>query len=190
MPKPKLKGRGAREQNRTDRRTEYAELITPHFLDLVQVESPADRVLLFGDELVELAMKLAPQVSALALITTEFDRWDAARTALAEFPHVSVLQELDELRDPDDFPTEPWTLGVFLVPFHLGAKTVHDRMREMLDWLGIHAPIYAGGSRMHEWQVASERLSALAGPLETLYTSDPVRIVKGRAKGKQGLVRL
>ena len=185
MSRPKVKGRGAREQGRADRRAEYAASIAPHLSGLVQVTSPADRVLLVGDDLVPLAERLAKQLTegSVALVTTEFDRWEAARSALAAYPNVTVLQELEELRDPDGFPTLPWTLGVLLPPAHLGPKTVLLVIGEMLSWLAMGAPIYAGGSRMHEWNSASERLSALAGPLATIYTSDPVRVVKGMAHG-------
>lgn len=185
MSRPKVKGRGAREQGRADRRAEYAASIAPHLSAAVQVSGPADRALLVGDDLVPLAERLARQLpeGAVALVTTEFDRWEAARNALAAYPNVTVIQELEELRDPDGFPTPPWTLGVLLPPAHLGPKTVLLVIQEMFGWLGINAPIYAGGSRMHDWSTANERLSVLAGPLDTLYTSDPVRVVKGISHG-------
>lgn len=185
MSRPKVKGRGAREQGRADRRAEYAASIAPHLSAAVQVSGPAERALLVGDDLVPLAERLAKQLTegAVALVTSEFDRWEAARAALAAYPNVTVLQELEELRDPDGFPTPPWTLGVLLPPAHLGPKTVLLVITEMLGWLGISAPIYAGGSRMHDWSTANERLSVLAGPLDTLYTSDPVRVVKGITHG-------
>ena len=185
MSRPKVKGRGAREQGRADRRAEYAASVAPHLSAAVQVSGPADRALLVGDDLVPLAERLAKQLTegAVALVTSEFDRWEAARTALAAYPNVTVLQELEELRDPDGFPTPPWTLGVLLPPAHLGPKTVLLVIQEMLGWLGISAPIYAGGSRMHDWSTANERLSVLAGPLDTLYTSDPVRVIKGISHG-------
>ncbi|MFD3166318.1 hypothetical protein [Herpetosiphon sp. NSE202] len=179
------KGRGAREQNRADRRNEYATLVAPHFKGLVVPESPADRIILFGDELVDLALQLAPKIpdGQLVLITSEYDRWQAASEALAKFANATVLQELAELRDPDGFPTEPWSLAVMLVPFQLGAKTVLDLMRDLFSWLRAGSPIYLGGSRMHEWQVTSERFSAMAGPLTVLYNGDPVKIAKGMARG-------
>ena len=181
MAKEKVKGRGAREQGKADRRSEYAALVAPHFSGLVLPASPADRALLVGDDLLSLALELARKLpdGAVALVTTEFERWQAASQALAEYPNAVVVQELAELRDPDGFPTEPWTLGVLLIPYQLGPKTVLALMIEMLNWLRPNSPIYVGGSRMHEWTLASERLSARAGPLTPLYTSDPVRIVKG-----------
>ncbi len=181
MAKEKVKGRGAREQGKADRRSEYAGMIAPQFSGLVQPAGPADRALLFGDDLLPLALELAQKLSegAVALVTTEFERWQEASQALAAYPNAVVVQELAELRDPDGFPTEPWTLGVLLIPYQLGPKTVLALMIEMLNWLRPNSPIYAGGSRMHEWTLASERLSARAGPLTTLYASDPVRIVKG-----------
>ncbi|MBA3471277.1 MAG: hypothetical protein H0T53_16700 [Herpetosiphonaceae bacterium] len=181
MAKEKSKGRGAREQGRADRRSEYAALVAPQFSGLVQPAGPDDRALLLGDDLLPLALELAQKLpdGAVALVTTEFERWEEASQALAEYPNARVVQELVELNDPDGFPTEPWTLGVFLVPYQLGPKTVLVLMIELLSWLRPNSPIYAGGSRMHEWTLASERLSARAGPLTTLYASDPVRIVKG-----------
>lgn len=181
MARTRQKGRGAREQGRADRRAEYASLIAPHFLGVVQPDSSAERALLLGDDLVPLAAQLANQLphGKVALITTEYERWNEAREALAKYPNVTVLQELAELRDPDGFPTEPWTLGVLLLPYQLGPKTVYALMQEMLTWLRPNSPIYAGGSRMHDWTVAGERLNMLAGPLDTLYISDPARIVKG-----------
>lgn len=185
MARPQFKGRGAREQNRTDRRTEYAAGIAPHLSGLVQPENPAERALLVGDDLVPLAERLAKQLpdGAVALVTTEFDRWEAACSALAAYPNVTVVQELAELGDPDGFPTAPWTMGVLLVPAYLGQKTVLLIMNDLVSWLRMGAALYVGGSRMYEWNITSERLSFLAGPLSTLYIKDPIRVVKGTAKG-------
>lgn len=182
------KGRGARENQRAVRRSEYAAQVAPLLQNEVQLNGPGDRVLLLGDELVDLALALAPKLTegALALVVTEFELWDAARAALAGHANATVVQELAELDDPDGFDVPPWTLGVFLSPFHIGIKAVFDLLHELTGRMAINAPIYAGGTRTHDFVEVQERLSALAGPLTVVRWSDPVKIVQGRviARGR------
>lgn len=186
MPPRASKGRGAREQSRNERRSEYAELVIPSLIDRIDQLTPTDRVLIVGDDLEPLVATLAPQVANIAFLASEFERWDAARTALAEFSNVVVVQELEELDDPDGFDLEPWTYGIMLLPYHLGTREMNGTIGEFVDRLAPNAPIVAAGSRHHEWSMAQERIGALFGPLTTLYNSDPVRVVRGLVRPRGG----
>ena len=186
MPPRASKGRGAREQSRNERRSEYAELVVPYLVDRIDQLTATDRVLVVGDQLEPLVADLAPKVAQVAFLATEFERWDAARTALAEFPNVVVVQELEELDDPDGFEQEPWTYGVLLLPYHLGTREMNATIAQFVERLLPNAPIVAAGSRHHEWSMAQERVGALFGPLTTLYNSDPVKVVRGLVRPRGG----
>ena len=51
MPPRASKGRGAREQSRNERRSEYAELVIPSLIDRIDQLTSTDRVLIVGDDL-------------------------------------------------------------------------------------------------------------------------------------------
>ncbi len=184
---PRAKGRGAREQHRADRRATYASQVLPH-LQAKLDEPPADaRVLLVGDDLEQLAAALAPKVAQVALVAIEFERWDALTRQLASYANLQVVQELAELDDPDGFPTEPWTYGVMLLPYHLGTRETNTALQDLADRLVPNAPLYVGGSRTHDWGLAQERLAAIAAPLTTLYSVDPIRVVRGHIRSLAGI---
>ena len=175
----RAKGRGAREQHRAERRAGYSALVLPYLIERLEPLDAAERVLLLGDGLVELAGQLAPQVSAVALVEVAFEQWNAAQQTLSDHTNVQVIQELAELDDPDGFPVEPWTVGIMLLPYHLGTREMNSTLEEFTSHLINGAPMYVGGSRTHEWDLAQERLGALISPLTTLYNRDPVRIIRG-----------
>lgn len=186
MP-PRTKGRGAREQHKLDRRDDYTELVVPQILNQLEEFPPESRLLLVGDGLAEYAKTMAPKVAEIALLVIEYERWQAACELLADHANVRIVQELNELDDPDGFEVEPWTAGVMLLPYHLGFKEMHATITDFMDRLKINAPVTIGGSRTSEWASAQERIGAMLAPLTTLYRSDPVYVVRGLVRGRAGL---